>query len=77
MPVFGVLAERGWGHLMVDRRIPADPNWRELARRIQDETDPEKMIELIRELIAKFDEERLRKGLPPAEGRGRSGLRHA
>jgi hypothetical protein len=52
---------------MVDRRIPADPNWRELARRIQDETDPEKMIELIRELIAKFDEERLRKGLPPAE----------
>ena len=62
---------------MVDRRIPADPNWRELARRIQDETDPEKMIELIRELIAKFDEERLRKGLPPAEGRGRSGLRHA
>jgi hypothetical protein len=60
---------------MIDGPIPADPGWRELAKQIQNETNPERMIELIRELIAKFDEERLRRGLPPSEGKARSGFR--
>ena len=33
---------------------------RELARRIQDETDPGKMIELVQQLIAEFDEQQSR-----------------
>jgi hypothetical protein len=37
--------------------------WRELARRIQKEEDPEKVFELVQQLIAKFNEERRRKGL--------------
>jgi hypothetical protein len=45
--------------------LPEPEGWRELAERIQQETDPEKMIELVRELIAKFDEEKLRKNLNP------------
>jgi hypothetical protein len=44
---------------------PARTNddWRELARRIQKENDSEKMMELVHELLAKFDEEKLRKSL--------------
>ena len=34
---------------------------RELARRIQEEMDPGKMIELVRQLITRFDETQLRK----------------
>jgi len=37
-------------------------DWRELARQIQEEKDPQKMIELVQQLIATFDEEQLRKG---------------
>ena len=39
----------------------------ELARRIQEETDSTKMIELVQQLIVKFDESRSRR--PHAEGR--------
>ena len=42
---------------------PSDDDWRELARQIQQETDPNMMIELVQELIAKFDEEQLRRDL--------------
>jgi hypothetical protein len=45
--------------------ITAD--WRELARRIQQETDPETVLELARALIAKFNEEKLRRNLRPDE----------
>jgi predicted Zn-dependent protease len=31
--------------------------WRDLARRIEKETDPAKVVELARRLIAKLDEE--------------------
>ena len=37
----------------------ASEDLRELARRIQEETDTNKMIELVQELIAKFDEQKL------------------
>jgi len=40
--------------------VPADANWRELARQVQREKDPEKMIHLVEQLIAKFDEEKRR-----------------
>ena len=42
---------------------PTNEDWRELARRIQKENDPEKMMELVHELLAKFDEEKLRRSL--------------
>jgi len=38
-------------------------DWRELARRIQKEEQPEKVFELVQQLIVKFNEERRRKGL--------------
>ena len=31
--------------------------WRELARQIQQETDPQKMFELVRQLLAEFDDQ--------------------
>jgi len=34
-------------------------DWRELARRVQQENDPEEMMELVYELLAKLDEEKL------------------
>ena len=36
-------------------------DWRDLAQRIEKEKDPDKMIDLVQELIAKFDEERLQR----------------
>jgi len=41
--------------------------WRELARQIQQETDLQKMFELVRQLLAEFDDQELRKSLrlPP------------
>ena len=39
--------------------MPED--WRELVRRIQEETDTLKLVNLVQELIVKFDEEKLRK----------------
>ena len=38
--------------------------WRELARQIQQETDPQKMFELVRQLLAEFDHEEVLKSLP-------------
>ena len=38
-------------------------DWRELARRIQKEEDPERVFELVQQLIVKFNEERRRKSL--------------
>jgi len=42
-------------------------DWRELARRIQKEEDPEKVFELVQQLIAQFNEERRRKGLSTSQ----------
>jgi hypothetical protein len=46
---------------------PNNEDWREIARRIQEETDPEEVLNLVQELIAKFNEEKLRKNLRPPE----------
>jgi hypothetical protein len=40
-------------------------DWRELAFRVQQETDPKKMIELAMQLIANLDEQRAGKNLLP------------
>jgi hypothetical protein len=41
-----------------DAHSEAPEDLRELARRIQEENDSNKMIELVQQLIAKFDETR-------------------
>jgi hypothetical protein len=40
--------------------------WRALAEQVQREPDPDKMIDLVQELIAKIDEEKSSKSLPVA-----------
>ena len=41
-----------------------DSNWRTLAEKVQRETDPAKMIGLVQNLIAKLDEEAIKKDRP-------------
>jgi hypothetical protein len=48
---------------MTSDREAFNADWRELAQRIQEENDSEKIVELARKLIAKFDEEAQRKRL--------------
>ena len=40
-------------------------DWRELARQIQAEKNPQKMIELVQQLLAKYEEQQARKSPPP------------
>lgn len=51
-----------------DQREPESPNerWREVAQQVQMEQDPTKMIQLVDQLIATFDEENSR---PSRNGR--------
>lgn len=47
-----------------DQRVhekDGESEWRNLARQVQRETDGDKMIHLVQQLIEKFDEEKLRK----------------
>lgn len=46
---------------------PTDADWRQLAQRIQQEADPQRLFVLVRQLIAMFDDEELRNCLrrPP------------
>jgi hypothetical protein len=46
--------------------ISTQEDWRQLAERVQQETDPNRMIDLVQQLITKLDEQKLRKGLTPA-----------
>jgi hypothetical protein len=58
-----------------DDGVSTHEDWRELARRIQVENNPDKMIELAQQLIAKFDEEKQREGpLPTRATRNRLGF---
>jgi hypothetical protein len=45
--------------------ISTQKDWRELAERVQQEPDPNRMIDLVQQLITKLDQETLRKGLTP------------
>jgi hypothetical protein len=50
-------------------------DWRDLALRVQQETDPKKMIELAQQLVDKLDEKKARRNLLPkqqTESPGRS-----
>ena len=40
-------------------------HWRELARQIQAEKNPQKMIALVQQLLAQFEEQQARKSPPP------------
>jgi hypothetical protein len=50
-------------------------DWRELARRIQKEEDPDKVLELVEQLIVKFKEEKQRKGLSTTRKSGNNEAR--
>jgi len=41
--------------------VPSAGDWRELARRVQHETDPDKLSGLVQQLIAAFDRDKLQK----------------
>jgi hypothetical protein len=57
-----------------DELTSPQERWRELAKRVQQEDDPNRMIRLVQELIATFDDEQRRKRLPPMrDTRNRSG----
>ena len=51
---------------------PAAEDWRDIAQRAQTEPDGGKLIELIQQLIEKFDEEKLRQGRAAYRARDRS-----
>ena len=64
------LSGRAFGTMKKWPAVPGDTapthtNWREWAKRIQQETDPQKVFALARQLFAEFDDEQLRKSLPP------------
>jgi hypothetical protein len=46
----------------LDEIAPAQENWRELAKQVQEEQDPRRMTDLVTQLLAEFDERDLRKG---------------
>jgi hypothetical protein len=46
--------------------VSTPQDWRELAEQVQQETDPNRTIGLVQQLITQLEEEKLRKGLPPA-----------
>jgi len=50
---------------MPDPSTSPTEDWRELAQRVQVENDPSKMDELVQQLIARIDEERLPKPFRP------------
>ena len=50
---------------MPDPSTSPPEDWRELAQRVQGENDPNKMVELVEQLIAKIDEERLPRPFRP------------
>ena len=52
---------------------PAAADWREIAQRIQQETDSQKMIELVQQLLDKFDDEKRRGNLLAPENSKSSG----
>jgi hypothetical protein len=45
---------------------PADQHWREIARRIVEETDTTRMLGLVEQLVVEFDRARRETSPPPA-----------
>jgi hypothetical protein len=48
--------------------VPTHVNWCAWAKRIQEETDPQKVFALVRQLLAELDDKTLRESLPPEAG---------
>jgi hypothetical protein len=48
-----------------DDCAPARQGWRELAQQVQAETDPQKMLALVQQLITNLDEEQFGKARQP------------
>jgi len=48
----------GIGDRMPDADVTTPEDWREVAQRVQGEADSGKMLELVEELIEKYDEEK-------------------
>ena len=46
----------------LDERPPAQENWRELAKQIQEEQDSKKITQLVTQLLAEFDKRDLGNG---------------
>lgn len=61
----GGLRASGDGFPTPEDSTSTQADWRALAQRVQAENDPGKMIELVQQLIAKIDEERLQKPFRP------------
>jgi hypothetical protein len=61
----GSLYTRSAESPMPDSRTSPHEDWRQLAQRVAVEDDPSKMDELVQQLIAKIDEERLPKPFRP------------
>jgi hypothetical protein len=53
------------GYPMPEDSTSTQADWHELARRVEVENDPSKVVELVEQLIAKIDEERLPKPFRP------------
>lgn len=47
--------------------VPSPADWRDLARQVQSEKDPHKMIQLAEQLIVKLEEE-MRRVVPASHG---------
>ena len=47
--------------------VPLPADWRDLARQVQNERDPHKMIQLAEQLIVHLEEE-MRKAVPASHG---------
>jgi hypothetical protein len=47
----------------------SNDDWRSIARQIQAEPDPDKVFELAKQLVARFDEQSARQGKAPDSNR--------
>jgi len=53
-----------------DEATSVHGNWRDLAQRVQTEQDSKKLLELVEELIASIDKEKIRQRIPPMPASG-------
>ena len=49
------------GNQFSGNAVPTTEDWRELAQQVRVETDPDKMIHLVQQLIANLDEKKIGK----------------
>jgi len=57
------------GMAMAHNGVPKKDDWRSIATQIQVEPDPEKVIELAKQLVARFDQQSSRQGQAPESDR--------